>query len=238
MGQYRTCPFIPYSSGTRVPTAIIAGVTDEQSVRRDMCEAGRRLHQLGLIGACEGNLTARVDDKRLLCTPSGVSKGRMSEDELVVIDLEGNVMGQGTASSEVLLHLVAYRMRPDCMAVVHAHPLCATAFTVSGVPIPNNVLPEAGQVLGPVATVPFAQPGTMDVPYKMEPFLADHKTFLLSHHGAVTLGRNVLDACDRMETLERIAKILMHAKLLGEVKPLPQHAVETLKTTSLHGNLI
>ena len=200
----------------------------EIELRAAICEAGRRLWQKGLIGGAEGNLSARISPQRLLFTPSGVSKGHLRPDQLLITDLHGVPQGAGQPSSEIRMHLAIYAARPDCQAVVHAHPPYATAFALAGEDIPDCLTPEAAVVLGSVATVPFAMPGTDALPLAMEPLLADHKAFLLSHHGATTLGRGVLDALYRMETLERAAQMLVLARSVGGAKPLPAHVVEQL----------
>jgi L-fuculose-phosphate aldolase len=217
---------------------IIQGVNPELVLRAGLCEVGRRLWQRGLIGAAEGNLSCRLSPRQLLSTPSGASKGHLRPADLVVVDLQGRPVGDGPApSSEIKLHLRCYQKRPDCQAVVHAHPPVATAFTLAGEDIPDNVLPESGMVLGSVVTVPFGYPGTDEVPDQLEPFLEDHKTFLLSHHGAVTLGKDIYDAYNRMETLERVATALMYARLMGGVRPMPEPAFDRLLAESLSGRL-
>ncbi|MCW5941388.1 MAG: class II aldolase/adducin family protein [Fimbriimonadaceae bacterium] len=210
---------------------------DEASLRETMCRVGRRLWERGLVGACEGNLSARLPDGSVLSTPSGVSKGHLTPGDLVVLMPDGRSLTGGKPSSEIRMHLRCYARRPDCLAVVHAHPPVATAFTVADRPIPSGVLPEADLVLGPVAQVPFSMPGTDEVPDRLEPFLPGHKTFLLSHHGAATLGRDLWEACDRMETLERVAKVLLGALQLGGVVPLPEAAAEEIARKGLHGRL-
>lgn len=147
----------------------------------------------------------------------------------MTIDNEGVPLKGGQPSSEIKMHLAIYARRPDCQAVVHAHPPVATAFGLAGESIPDDLLPEAMVVLGSVASVPFCMPGTDDVPNAMAPFLQNHKTFLLCHHGAVTLGRDLVDALHRMETLEKIAQIVLHSKSLGGAKPMPASAFEELK---------
>jgi L-fuculose-phosphate aldolase len=130
-----------------------------------------------------------------------------------------------------------YRQRPDCEAVVHAHPPIATAFGLAGLDIPDNLLPEAAVVLGSVAMVPFGMPGTEELPASMRPFLPDHKTFVLANHGAVTLGKDLYDAYHRMETLERVATVIMHAHTLGTPRPLPDAAFQYLLQNALNGRL-
>lgn len=190
------------------------------ALREAICRAGRRLWERGLVGACEGNISVRVDETHLLCTPSGVAKGDLTPESLVVTDLSGHPIEGGVPSSELKLHLRCYARRSDCRAVVHAHPSVATAFSVAELAIPIGVLPEADILLGPVALCPFGLPGTNAVPDSLEPFLEQHDTFLLSHHGAATLGRTLTEAVDRMETLERVATVLLHAHGLGGWRPL------------------
>lgn len=209
---------------------------DEQALRVEMCRVGRLLWERGLVGAAEGNISARLGKDTLLCTPSGLSKGHLQPERLVVIDLDGNPLDGGVPSSEIRLHLRAFARRPDCGAVIHAHPPVATGFAVAGRTIPDALLPEAMIVLGRVPLLPFAMAGTDEVPDGLEPFLADHKTFLLSHHGAATLGRDLADACHRMETLERVAAVLLHAEALGGPLALPPSAVAALER-HLHGGL-
>ncbi len=209
----------------------------EASIRALMVEMGRRLWERGLIGACEGNLSVRLDHDRILCTPSGLSKGHLRVADLVVIRPDGTPVHGGTPSSEIKLHLRCYAKREDCAAVVHAHPPVATALTLVGETIPSGVMPEADLVLGPVPLVPYSTPGTEEVPDRLEPFLADHKTFLLSHHGAATLGRDLPDACDRMESLERVARVLWLARSLGSIRPLSPADASVLEAAGLHGRL-
>lgn len=204
------------------------GIIPRVGAKSGIVEAGRRLWQRGLLGAREGNLSVRQPDGTILCTAAGADKGHLAESDVVEVGLDGSCNAPKAPSSEVRIHLRAYRDRPDCHAVVHAHPPHATAYTVAGEPFPDGVLPEASYVLGPVATVPFAFPGTEDVAEGLARFLPGHKTFLLSHHGAVTLGATLEEAVDRMETLERLAQILLAARALGRIEPMPAWAAERL----------
>ncbi len=206
-------------------------------IRALMCEIGRRLWQRGLVGATEGNLSARLSTRQILCTPTGASLGHMKPDELVVIDNQGKPVDGGTPSSEIKLHLRILAKRPDCQAVIHAHPPTATAFALAGEDIPDNLLPESAYVLGSVATIPFAMPGTDEVPDAIEPLLEDHKTFLMSHHGAVVMGKDLTDAYNRMETLERISQIILTARQLDTPRPMPDRAFDHMLKVALNGRL-
>jgi L-fuculose-phosphate aldolase len=161
----------------------------------------------------------------------------MKPDELVVVDLSGKTVKGDMPSVEVRLHTAVYTRRKDCQAVIHAHPPVATGFALAGEEIPDNLMPESAIVLGSVAVVPFAMPGSVELVEAIEPLLDDHKTFLISHHGALAMGKDIFDAYNRMETLERIAKIYMNAKLIGTPKPVPDDAFDYLLEHALNGNL-
>jgi L-fuculose-phosphate aldolase len=210
---------------------------NELQLRALVCEVGRRLWQKDLVGGAEGNISVRLSSRQILCTPSGVSKGHLRPNELVVIDNHGVPAGEGKPSSEIKLHLRILARRKDCQAVIHAHPPVATAFALAGEDIPDNLLPESAYVLGSVATVPYCAPGTEEVPNAIDPLLDDHKAFLLANHGAVVMGRDLMDALYRMETLERVAKLILNAKLLGGPKELPDRAFQELLRVAIHGRL-
>jgi L-fuculose-phosphate aldolase len=210
---------------------------NELQLRAQMCEVGRRLWQRELVGGAEGNLSVRLSPRQILCTPSGVSKGHLRPDDLVVIDNHGEPVRGGLPSSEIKLHLRILNKRRDCQAVIHAHPPVATAFALAGEDIPDDLLPESAYVLGSVATVPFGMPGTDELPDKLEPLLEDHKTFLLANHGAAVMGSDLLDACYRMETLERVARLILYARQIGEPQRMPDDAFQHMLKVALHGRL-
>lgn len=198
----------------------------ETRLRRDLVEVCRRLYDRRLIGAGEGNVSCRLGKDRLLVTPTGASKGFLRPADLIVVDLSGKpIRGRGRPSTELLMHLAAYAARPDAGAVVHAHPLTAVAFTVAGVAPPNDLLPEAVLVLGRIAVAPFATPGTDELPRSLSPFWTGHDVILLERHGAISLGRDLAQAHDRMETLERVCEVAATARALGSCEPLPRDAV-------------
>jgi L-fuculose-phosphate aldolase len=202
------------------------------TIRRELSAAGRRLWERGLVGAGEGNLSVRLEDGSILCTPSGACKGDLSPQDLVRIDAEGVPFEDGSPSSEIRMHLRLYKLRPDCNAVVHAHPLAATGFALAGETVPTELLPEGVAIVGKVALVPFAMPGTDELPDALEPYAQDHQAFLLASHGATTVGASLQEALFRMEVLERVAQIVLHARQIGEPRPLPAGALARLRGTS------
>lgn len=201
-------------------------VSGERALRAAIVETCRRLHARDLIGAGEGNVSARLAEDRFLVTPSGANKGYLAPADLVVVDGRGAVVsGTGRASTELRMHLAAYAARADVAAVVHAHPITAVALTVAGLPPPNDLVPEAAVTLGELAVAPFATPGTDEVPRSLAPLWAGHDVVLLERHGALALGRSLGEAFDRMETLERVARVALVARVAGRCEPLSAEAI-------------
>lgn len=206
-----------------------------EAERALMCAVGKLLYDRGYVAANDGNLSMKTAPDRLLVTPSGVSKGRLTPDMLLVTDLEGNVLeGNRHPSSETKMHLAVYRGRPDVGAVVHAHPPVSTAFAVCRRGMETPYLSELVTGLGAVPCTPsFAMLSTDEVPRSVEPYLADHCAVLLANHGALTWGEDLWEAFDRMETVEHTAKILLNARLLGDPVALTQE--ETAELRSMQG---
>jgi L-fuculose-phosphate aldolase len=196
----------------------------ERAARLFMVEVGRRLYARGLINGGEGNLSCRLGPRRLLCTPSGVNKGFLSEDQLVATDLSGDSLHElRRPSSEMLLHVACYEEREDCLAVVHAHPPHAVALTLAGEEL-LPCMPEAITGLGEVPTARYATPGTALVAEAVRPLLARADCVLMERHGALAMGfghRALFDACDKMEMLEGVARVQLLASLRRPPTPLP-----------------
>lgn len=150
-----------------------------------------------------------------------VCKGDLTPEMLCVVDRNGNqVSGPRSRTSEILLHLVIYRERPEVQAIVHAHPPHATAFAVTGTPIPNGVLAEVEVFLGTVPTVAYTLPGTAVFAESAVPHLNRTNTLLLANHGAVTFGPTLEWAFGRMEILDAYCQMLIQARSLGQIQLL------------------
>ena len=201
-----------------------------QAEREAICQVGKLLYDRGYVAANDGNISLKVEEDRLLITPSGVSKGRMTPDMLLVTDLEGKVVeGDRHPSSEGKMHLAVYRGRPDVRAVVHAHPPVSTAFAVRREGLETPYLSELVAGLGKVpCTDAFAMLSTEEVPESVEPYLPDHNALLLANHGALTWGGELWEAFDRMEVVEHTAKIFLNLHLLGGGVPLTAEEVSRL----------
>lgn len=162
-------------------------------------------------------MSVRLGD-RVLVTPAGMAKCDCTEDDLVIVDLDGaRVAGSRDPSSELGIHLRIYRRRPDVSAVVHAHPPVATGFALAGETLPPDALPEVVLGIGAVPLVHYETPGTPALADALEPHLTGHDAFLLANHGAVTTGPSLSVAYERMESLEHTARIVLVARLLGRV---------------------
>lgn len=200
-----------------------------RALAADIAACCRRLAQHGLIAGRDGNISARASGDRILVTPSGVLKYRLTAADLVEVDRSGRRRrGRRNPTSELDLHLRILRRRGDVGAVVHAHPPAATAFALAGESLASFSLPELILLVGPVPLVPFGMPGTRELGDRVEPYLEGHEALLLAHHGAVTFGRTLEEAWIRMETLEHAARILLGARLLGRVTEITPEALARL----------
>lgn len=180
----------------------------ETALRRQICEIGRNLWNRGMVAANDGNISARLPDGRILCTPTGVSKGYLTEDVLPVVALDGTVVELGNRlrpSSEIRMHLRAYQVSEAVGAVVHAHPPYATAFAIKGEALVGDMMPESVVGMPEVPLAPYATPSTDEVPDSVEPFIRTHPGCLLEHHGALTWAGDLMTAYLAMERLEYCA---------------------------------
>ena len=202
----------------------------EEQIRADIVEAGRRLYARAYVAANDGNISARLDDKRLITTPKSVSKGFMTPDMMVIVDYDGKkIAGEREASTELPMHLEIYRNRPDANAVVHAHPPLATGFAVAGIPLTRAVLAEVIITLGSIPIAAYGTPSTAELPDAVRKYIKAHDGMLLANHGAVTCGPDVMGAYYKMETIEHFAKISLVARMLGGENLISRDEVERLQ---------
>jgi len=207
----------------------VIGGTEEQ-VRADIVEAGRRLYARAYVASNDGNISARLDDRRIITTPKSVSKGFMTPDMMVIVDYEGKkVSGVRDASTELPMHLEVYRNRPDVNAVVHAHPPLATGFAVAGIPLTRAVLAEVITTLGSIPIAAYGTPSTAELPAAVRKYIKAHDGMLLANHGAVTCGPDVMAAYYKMETIEHFAKISLVARQLGGENLISREEVDRLQ---------
>lgn len=200
--------------------------------RESIVEVCRRMYMRGLISGGQGNVSVRLGSEAILITPTGINKGFVKPEDLVVADMDGRRvetgMGDGAVSSEVKVHLAAYRVRKDCRAVVHAHPATSVALTLAGVSLEPVYLPESVITLGIVPTGTYATPSSAELARGVELLAANHDVIMMERHGAVCLGPDPFAAYDRLESLEHNSRILLMARLAGTPRPLPEDEIARL----------
>ena len=176
--------------------------------KKTLCAIGKAMKKGGLVAACDGNISYRRDDGLIVITPSGLRKGELHPKDLLVVNLDGTVFeGMGKPSSETALQRNIYRKRQDVHAIIHAHPVTATALTVAGIPFAADIVTEGAMVLGEVPTVPYAPPGSLELAEGCGAAAETASVFLMERHGAVTLGTDLKEAFYRLDTLEAVAKM-------------------------------
>src|SRR3954447_9054437 len=201
----------------------------DKDPRRQIVELGRLAYQKGWVAANDGNISVRLGADRILATPTGVSKGMMDPEDLIICDLDGiKVEGDRECTSEILMHTTIYQMRSDVRAVVHAHPPVATGFAVAGRPLDLALLPEVIIGLGCIPLADYGLPGTPELSEALKPFIPTYDAVLMANHGAMCYADDLMKAFFRMETVEHFARITLVAELLGGPRMLPRIEVEEL----------
>ena len=201
----------------------------EKELRQDIVEVGRLVFQKGWVAANDGNISIRLDENRILCTPTATSKGMLHVDDLIICDMQGNkIEGRKERTSEIAMHLLIYSMRPDIRSVVHAHPPVATGYATAGRALNQALLPEVIIGLGCVPLADYGLPGTDALTDGMVPFIPKYDAILMANHGATCYGTDVFSAYFRMETTEHYARIALVAELLGGATVLPRDEVNKL----------
>ncbi|HKP73020.1 MAG TPA: class II aldolase/adducin family protein [Pyrinomonadaceae bacterium] len=201
---------------------------DEQTARREIVRVGQSMYERSYVVSSDGNVSVRLDDGRIVATPTQTNKGRMTEDSLALTDIEGKPLNDRKASSELAMHLLIYREREDVRAVCHAHPPHGSAFAVAGLAIDQPILSEVILTLGCVPLAEYGTPSTDELTKAMLPLVKHHNALLMANHGAVAYGADVWQAFDRLETLEHTAKIAILARILGGSRNLSPDAIEKL----------
>ncbi|MGA9772003.1 MAG: class II aldolase/adducin family protein [Blastocatellia bacterium] len=202
----------------------------ERELRQKIVEIGRRIYEMGFIAASDGNVSARLPDGAILTTPTMVCKGRMTEDMLVLVDINGQKLRreERNPSSEFSMHKEIYQLRPDVHAIVHAHPPFGTGFAVANVALDKPLLSEVVLTLGCIPLTSYGTPSTNELSDSLKPFIPHHDALLLANHGAVAYGADLESAYGKMETLEHFAKITLIARIVGRPHELPAAAIEKL----------
>lgn len=201
-------------------------------IAEEICEIGKRLYLRGMVAANDGNISCRLSDGCFMVTPTGVSKGYMSVEDMCILNANGEWISGAKPTSESKMHLAIFRERSDISCCVHAHPKCITAFSCTKTPFDASALPEAVLGLGKVITAPYAAPSTLELAKNAAEAARQTEVIILSRHGAITLGKTPTDALFKMESLEHCAHTLIYAKLLGVPTALSQTEQDQLRHIS------
>ena len=202
-----------------------------EEIKQQICDVCHKTWQLGWVAANDGNVSARLEDGRIIATPTGISKSFITPDKHVNLHKEGNILeaNEGSRpSSEIKMHLRCYEKRPDVFSVIHAHPPGATGFAVAHKAMDMYNMIEDVAVIGSVPLTPYGTPSTSEVPDSIEPYLEEHDVMLLENHGALAVGSDVITAFYRMESLELWAKITINAVILGGSFDISKENVQKL----------
>ncbi|OGI18703.1 MAG: hypothetical protein A3B68_03415 [Candidatus Melainabacteria bacterium RIFCSPHIGHO2_02_FULL_34_12] len=205
-------------------------INTEAECRESLKKVCNLAYQKGLLSGTEGNLSFKINDDLILVTPRNSHKGFIETSDFVVVDKDGNTLSNWNKkpTTELSLHIEAYKKRPDIKAVVHAHPTTVVSFSVAGIDFNVPAIPEIIVLLGEVPTVPYREPGTTKLGELISVYLEKHDAVIMDHHGAVTVGSDIFNAYHKMESLEHAAKIMYFAHTLGEIKALEDKDVEEL----------
>ena len=207
----------------------------EWNLRKDICEVARRLYAAGFMTGSDGNLSTILGSDEVLITPSRLCKGFLTPDQIVKIDRQGNQLsGDYPPTVEVAMHLAAYEERPDICSVAHCHPPILVAFTVAGLHLPSNILPEIEVMFGgKIPMAPYATPGSSDLANSIRESIQvpENSVVLLDHHGLLAVGRDIYQAAIRVEHAEAAARVIYYARQLGGEKPLAPDSLEKLHQT-------
>jgi L-fuculose-phosphate aldolase len=198
-------------------------------ISNEIIETGRTLADHEYHAARAGNISAQLSSELVICTRHRADKGKLTPDDLIICNLQGErVAGSGEPTSEMGIHLACYRARSDVRAVIHAHPPHATGFAAASTPLDQVTLPELVVWLGPVGFVPYAAPGGSKLAELVSQCIVSHDALLLENHGALTVGRDLQQAAERMELLEHSARLTLVARQLGKVFRLSSAEMEEL----------
>ncbi|MCC6126325.1 MAG: class II aldolase/adducin family protein [Pirellulales bacterium] len=187
-------------------------------IKKEICDIGDRIYKKGFAAGNDGNISYRISENQVVCTPTLVCKGYLKPDDLCIVDMEGKQLsGSRKRTSEVMLHLAIMKERPDVKSVVHCHPPHATAFGIAREPVPQCVLPEVEIFLGDVPITRYEIPGGQDFADTILPFVHKCNVIILANHGTVSFGETVEKAFWWTEILDAYCRILMLSRSLGNI---------------------
>jgi L-fuculose-phosphate aldolase len=205
----------------------------EKELRDAIVETGRLAYERGLMVSNDGNISVLMADGNVLITPSGVCKGRIKADDLLIIDQKGNLIKPAAdpslkPTSEQPMHLEVYHQRKDVRAVIHTHLIYANALAMTVGKVRMDVIPEAAIAFGKIPITDFAMPSTPQNADAIRNLIGDNDVLLIRNHGSLTVGKNLDEALINLERLEHVSKTLTFAELLGDINTLPPDILDAI----------
>jgi L-fuculose-phosphate aldolase len=199
-----------------------------KKIEKQFFKTGKKLYKNRYIVATEGNLSFRLDDRKIMVTKRGICKGNLTVTDLLIYDISGNTKKSSEVSTEIKMHREVFQRRSDIRAIIHAHPPFAVSLSLAGITMDDAYLPESVLILGAVPTVPYAKSSSDGVPKSIRPFIEKTDVILLERHGSLTIGKTFEEAYLKLEILENTAKILWLAKQVGTLNPLQKNEIREL----------
>lgn len=201
----------------------------EQILRKELAEVTREVYAKGYTPPLNGNMSVRLDDNHILITPSYVCKKLVTEDNILKVNFDGEVIGSDKKPSiETGMHLGIYKERSDVNGIIHAHPKNISVFAVAQKTIDISIMPESVYLLGSVKCINYFMPGSDELRDAVQQCAAEYDAYLLFNHGMITAGRDIYEALYRLETLELCAELELKAGALGGAVGLPGPEVDKL----------
>jgi len=195
--------------------------------KEEIVKIGKRLYDKGFVPGASGNISIRYENN-ILITPSGKNLADVIEEDVAVIDINGNSIAGKKPSSEKTMHLEIYKARPDITSIIHAHAPKATAFAVAGIPLNAPILSEALVILGNIPVAEYAMPSSDKLATQVANHFKTHDAVLMANHGVVIGSNQLIDAYYKLETLELYAEISINAKILGNLNELSKENIQEL----------
>jgi L-fuculose-phosphate aldolase len=200
------------------------------NLRTGLVYYSRQCYRNRYLAATDGNLSVRTKQNTIITTASRTCKGNITQKDLIEVDFDFKILkGKGKPSTELRLHRFIYQKRNDINAVVHTHPVFATAFAISGNSLDKKIFPELVMNIGKVPIASYGSPSTNELPQSISKYVKTSKAILLANHGLVTFGEDLEEAYFITEKVDRAAEIIIYSRLLGGEKQLTREQVNKLK---------
>lgn len=198
-----------------------------------VCAIGKKMYDRQFVSANDGNITIRVGDRQVIATPTGVSKGDLRPEMLLLVDFDGNILeGSYQPTSELPMHLRIYREDDSIMSTTHAHPCYLSVFANMGLELDLAITPATAAISGRIPVAPYENPGSQELAECVAPYVKDFSVVLLANHGPISWGRTPVEAWYTLEDAESYAKMaLIHKYVTGSYRPISRGQIELLADT-------